>query len=445
MQHIADAIVATMREPILVLEPDLRVCFANPAYQALFAGEEPVGRRLADVGGGRWASPALRQALEALRDGGDVHDVRVVHEFATLGRRVLALNARTLQPGPEPRRILLSIIDATESEDLRREVAARAEFGAKLIDSTREALLVLDPELTVLDANRPFYDIFQVEPSEVLGKPIYRVGNGQWDIPALRHALEEILPSDSAFDDFEVGGDFAAIGRRTMLLNGRRLDHMPRILLAIRDITDMRQQEADLRSLLGELQHRVKNILANVQATATATLRRSRSLEEFEVAFLQRLGAMARTQDALMRAPSGRADIRDLVQTEMQAHGREGDARLSLAGPEMTLSPRRAQVLATVLHELTTNALRHGAFSQPGGRVELTWSVEPEDGRDHLRFVWQETGVALDGPPPQKGFGSRLIERSVDYSLGGSSRLEFARGGVVWTASIPLGEARDRS
>lgn len=318
MQDLADAIVSSMRDPILVLAPDLRVLFANPAYRATFGDDDPTGRPLADLGDGQWSEPALRQALEALRDDG-----------------------------------------------------------------------------------------------------------------------EEVL-------DLRVELDIAAIGRRTMLLNGRRLDRMPRILLAIRDISDRRQHEADQLVLLGELQHRVKNILANVQATATATLRRSSSLEEFEAAFLQRLGAMARTQDVLMRAPSGRAGIRDLVLTEMQAHGRDSDPRLSRAGPDLTLSPRIAQVLATVLHELMTNAMRHGALSQPGGRLALRWSVEREDGRDHLRFVWQETGMALAGPPSQKGFGSRLIERSVDYSLGGASRLDHTPGGVVWAASIPLAEARDR-
>lgn len=447
MSDIASAIVSTLREPVLILDEDLSVRLANRAFFEQFGTDagETLGRPVYELGEGQWDIPELRRALaEVLGARGTVLDYRLEHDFRTLGRRIMMLNARRLEDEPGGERILLAIYDITESERLRNEVVARAEFGDKVIDSVRESLLVLDPSLRVQNANEPFLSTFRVAREEIQGRLIYELGNGQWDIPELRRALEEILPSNDAFDDFEVTHEFPAIGQRTMLLNGRRLDHMPQILLAIWDVTEQRRHQADQRVLMGELQHRVKNILANVQATATATLRRSRSLEEFEEAFLQRLASMARTQDVLMRVASGRADVGELVRMEVQAHGWEEDGRITIEGPPVALLPREAQVLAMLLHELITNAHKYGAFAHPDGRVAIRWRTDWRGAQAYFEFEWRESGVPVAGPPERKGFGSRLIEHSVRYTLGGTSSLDFTPTGVVWSASFPLGDGGPR-
>jgi PAS fold len=110
----------------------------------------------------------------------------------------------------------------------------------------------------VQSANRAFYDAFKVEPAATEGQMVYDLGNGQWDIPDLRRLLSEVLPGNEFFEGFEVEHDFPSIGRRSMLLNARRVDHLQLILLAIEDITERRRAEGEREMLVGELNHRVR-------------------------------------------------------------------------------------------------------------------------------------------------------------------------------------------
>jgi diguanylate cyclase (GGDEF)-like protein len=117
------------------------------------------------------------------------------------------------------------------------------EYSEIILDTIKEPLIVLDPDLKVISASRSFYETFKVKPEETKGRFIYDLGNRQWDIPELRKLLEDILPKISAFDNYEIEHDFQTIGRRTMLLNARRLDKMAMILIAIDDITERKKAE----------------------------------------------------------------------------------------------------------------------------------------------------------------------------------------------------------
>jgi two-component system, chemotaxis family, CheB/CheR fusion protein len=117
----------------------------------------------------------------------------------------------------------------------------------QIVETVREPLLVLTPDFCVQSANPAFYQLFQVSPAETIGQHIYRLGNGQWDIPELHTLLEQILPQNTVFNDYEVRHDFARIGPRTILLNARRLDSVQFILLAMEDITARQQAETALR------------------------------------------------------------------------------------------------------------------------------------------------------------------------------------------------------
>jgi len=131
-------------------------------------------------------------------------------------------------------------------------LAAAKDMAEKIVDTVRESMLVLNMDLRVVSANQSFYERFEVAPEETEGRLVYELGNNQWDIPELRTLLEVVLPDNNAFNDYEVEHEFETIGRRVMKLNGRRFDHIHRILLAIEDITEYRLAEAR-RTLLLEL------------------------------------------------------------------------------------------------------------------------------------------------------------------------------------------------
>ena len=147
--------------------------------------------------------------------------------------------------------VVLVFRDQTAQRKAQRAVQDAREFAESIVATVREPLLILDEKLEVVSANRSFYNVFKVKPEETIGEKIYHLGNRQWNIPALRTLLEEILPSNSHFDDFEVTHDFEHIGRRTMVLNARRIfreeNRSKLILLAIEDITERKRAEEILR------------------------------------------------------------------------------------------------------------------------------------------------------------------------------------------------------
>ena len=155
-----------------------------------------------------------------------------------------------------PRRFLLE----TRQQMAKEKIVTRfGEFAKSVIYTVREPLISLDQDLRVVTVSRSFYEFFQVKPEETVGQLIYDLGNKQWDIPKLRELLETILPEKTSFDNYEVEHDFATIGRRTMLLNGRQIEQVQGkewiILLAIEDITERKQIEIQLLKAKEEWEH----------------------------------------------------------------------------------------------------------------------------------------------------------------------------------------------
>jgi signal transduction histidine kinase len=167
-------------------------------------------------------------------------------------------------------------------------MAAR-ELSGKIIDTVREPLLILDQDLKVLGANRSFYRDFRVEPDHTVGERVYNLGNGQWDIPALRTALERVLHDNDSFQDFEVEHDFQTIGRRIMLLNGHRVASLQLILLAIEDVTERREARRRLTVLNEWLEDQLRERVAALQVLheITRAANEARSPEEAMAAALR--------------------------------------------------------------------------------------------------------------------------------------------------------------
>ena len=251
----AEAVVETVREPLIVLDGDLRVVQANRSFYQFFrvTPEETENRLLYELGNGQWNIPKLRTLLEeVLPQHTEVHDFDVEHNFLGIGLRIMRLNARRLRrQGNNVTLFLLAIEDTTEQRRAERVVEAARNYAESIVDTVRKPLVILDGGLRVKSANRSFCQTFHVTPEETANRLIYDLGNRQWDIPALRTLLEEVLPQKTVFNDYEVDHVFPGIGRRIMLLNARRLDRGPDattlILLAIEDITEREIAERLLR------------------------------------------------------------------------------------------------------------------------------------------------------------------------------------------------------
>ncbi|RYY27121.1 MAG: response regulator [Sphingomonadales bacterium] len=207
--------------------------------------------------------------------------------------------------------------------------------------------------------------------------------------------------------------------------------HLLSVNAQILDVTERKRAEETQRLLVGELNHRVKNTLASVQAIATQTLRHSTGPSDFAPTFIGRIHSLARAHSLLSSTTWQGASLRELV--EGQLHIGTIDAeRLTANGPDLDLAPEPALHLALVLHELTTNANKYGALSTPEGKVSLNWRVR----RGVLELEWTENGGPIVLPPSRKGFGTALIERSLKAE-GGSATPNYAEDGLRWSLALP--------
>jgi two-component sensor histidine kinase len=188
--------------------------------------------------------------------------------------------------------------------------------------------------------------------------------------------------------------------------------------------------------LIEELNHRVKNTLAILQSIAVQTFR-SASKSERET-FEGRLRALAETHNLLSQEKWQGSELQDVVSRVMQPYLLSNPERLRMFGPKVPLSPRLAVVLSMIVHEIATNAAKYGALSNDTGTVTLDWEVLQEDGKPKLRLIWRESGGPHVVSPVQRGFGSRLIERSARDQLGGEATVDFLPRGVVYTLTCAL-------
>lgn len=221
----------------------------------------------------------------------------------------------------------------------------------------------------------------------------------------------------------------------------------PEILLMVRAIGEQvgrvfeRTRTNDQRNLmLGELNHRVKNILAVVQAVVQQTFRRSRTLDEAAEALRGRFSAIASAQDALLSQSERGAVLAEIVTGAIEGAGVSLE-RVTVSGPDLQVSPRNAVTVSLAIHELCTNALKYGALSVEGGRVNVRWELGDSAAGEPFRFEWREVDGPLVGKPVRKGFGSNLLERGLAAQLGGEISLDYEPDGVVCTFTAPMPQA----
>ena len=325
------------------------------------------------------------------------------------------------------------LVDVTAQHEIDVQLARLAAIVA----SSDDAIIGKSLDGRIMTWNAGASRVYGYEEHEVIGKPITII------IPPELHQEEsEILAK------LRVGERVEHYETVRVTKDGRRIDvsitvspirdRLGRVVGASkvsRDITGRKRNEEIQQLLVRELNHRVKNTLAMVQSIASQTIRSAKSPGGFMASFQGRLQALARTHGILTNTSWQGAAIGDLIRDQLLL-GDHPDDRISLNGPNVVLNPQAALHLALVLHELGTNAHKYGALSVTQGHLELQWAV-----RDHaaatLLLEWKERGGPPVEAPSRRGFGSTLIERSLD-AQGGEVVLSFPQEGVVCEIKLPL-------
>jgi PAS domain S-box-containing protein len=209
-------------------------------------------------------------------------------------------------------------------------------------------------------------------------------------------------------------------------------DHLLRVSGVTIDVTDRKEAEERQVLLAREVDHRARNALAVIQSIIRLT--RAKTVDDYVQAIEGRIKALARAHTLLSDSRWHGADLATLVADEMAPY-RAGD-KVKCGGPDISLQPATAQGLALALHELATNAAKHGALSSPGGKVTLDWQLEP----DALTLHWTETGGPAVAQPTQRSFGLKVIVASIEQQLGGKALFDWNAKGLRGAFSIPRSE-----
>ncbi len=205
----------------------------------------------------------------------------------------------------------------------------------------------------------------------------------------------------------------------------------------VQDVTDRKHAEERQQLLIRELHHRVKNTLATVQAIVGSTARTASSIDEFYQGFVGRIVSLARTHNLLTEDLWQKAALEDLVQTELGPYEDEARNRIAIDGPHVELPSEAAVPIGMAIHELTTNAAKHGALSTFGGQVEVSWRIVQEE-RAMLQFTWVERGGPRVSTPTRQGFGSRLLQRVLATQLQAEVAMEFPEEGLRFSMTMPI-------
>jgi PAS domain S-box-containing protein len=289
-----------------------------------------------------------------------------------------------------------------DMEDLYRLLRTGHIQAQGIVDTLDVPIAVLDQSFCVVEVNPAFCEAFKTERDETIGRGLFELGNGQWDVPALKLLLADVVPKAAAVLGYEITHDFPALGERTMLVTARRMRRAgPKnisIMVQFEDITTRRRDEAARDAVLAETRHRIGNLVAVARALATQTDAEGLSGVEYRDAFLGRFEALVRAQDL---SSDEATDLGDLIARIVKPFG-VGRIHIRPAAA-VALSRYDAVPMALMLHELMTNAAKYGALSTASGVVTVTWRVEAASARMlHLR--WQEEGGPPVVPPSRAGF-----------------------------------------
>jgi PAS domain S-box-containing protein len=351
--------------------------------------------------------------------------------------------------------LLQRAVDAALDAGRLRRAKEAAEAESKLnwqlaqwiVDTIRDPLVVLEEDMTIVTASRAFLTIFGLAEGEARGKRFSELGQNQWDIPALRHLMEKVLPENKPIESFEIEDDFPGLGRRVFNLNARKIyrpeNHIHRMLLVFEDITDRKQRERDAQMLTNEISHRIKN---NLQVIVGLIAYEARSTAQQCVqgytAMQARIGAIARLYDLISQSSLGptidmAAYLREIAGTLSESLlGNMSGIKIEVKAEALEIDADRAVPFGLLVNELATNAIKH-AFPDGAGRIVL--SVEPAG--DQIELTVADNGVGMKA----RDLATSPETRGADYvaifvrQLGGTIGTSGSGGaGTIVRTQFPL-------
>jgi PAS domain S-box-containing protein len=365
------------------------------------------------------------------------HGFDVEHVFESVGRKVMKLNGRRLD---HVQLILLAIEDVTEERDLFARLRESEERARVLVETLTIGSWEADPSGEMALDAKSWCALTGRSEEELRGDGWLDVVHPDDRERIVRRWKAAVAKGEVSDDEFRIL-DATGRYRWTYTHAAPLLDEAGRVRKwagMIIDISARKAAEEERELLLGELEHRVKNLFAVIRALANQQGQgETRDAAADRRVFLERLDALMRSHDLALAGDWQSVDLTRLARDAVEPYRPDDGERLVIDGAPVRIAPRTAQSLSFVLNELATNAIKYGALSVPEGRVELRWWVETSDGERRVRLRWTERGGPPVEPPERPSFGTRLIRRAFASEPGGGAELDFAADGVRFDASFP--------
>jgi PAS domain S-box-containing protein len=311
------------------------------------------------------------------------------------------------------------------------EAARRAEEEVRdFVENASVGMHRVDADGIILWANRTEMEMLGFAREEYIGR---HIADFHVDRPLIEDILRRLANRETLLN-YEARLRCKEGSVRHVLINSNVLwdgDRFVHTRCFTRDITDRKASEAQIATLAREAEHRARNVLATVQATVQ--LSQSDTPQGLKQVIAGRIQALANVHTLFVKSRWAGAELRNLVTQELSPYCRDGDTRARIDGANVLLEPNAAQAIAVCLHELATNAAKHGALSSPEGRLHIAWS-RAADGR--LMIRWTETNGSLVAQPTRRGFGMRVMERMVQNPLKGEIRFEWPPEGLACEITV---------
>jgi two-component system CheB/CheR fusion protein len=335
--------------------------------------------------------------------------------------------------------VVVTFVDMSDRRKIEQALRASEQHllhEKQLVDLSREPILVWDLDDSIVQWNRGCEEVYGFKHTEAIGQQSHKLlgttvpGSSFDQVKAT--LLESGTWSGEMVQRAKDGRELAVDSRLELVtVEGRRL-----VFDSGRDITERKQWEQQQRLLLRELNHRVKNTLAVVQAIAHQTLRAAATNKDFVKSFEGRVAALASAHDLLVESNWKGADLASLVKEQLKPYISDDPSRAEIKGPSVLLPRGLASPFGFLIYELATNAAKYGALSALTGRISINWSVVADGNPTPLlKFVWGESGGPRVKPPTTRGFGSVLIEQGIPQAR---VQREFKPKGLVCTVEVPL-------